>query len=62
MKKSTEEQKIKLQEKYNDIAKNPKTIIILSNEDLHNIKTTKSFFYRKFDKKSDIEKYIYKYI
>lgn len=51
-----------LREKFNDIAKNPKTIIKVSDEDLNNIKNTKSFFYRKFDKKSDIEKYIYDFI
>jgi hypothetical protein len=50
------------QEKIDDIAKNPKNIIILSKEDINNIKKTKSYFYRKFDKESDIEKYIYKYI
>lgn len=63
MKKSTDDFKIKeLQEKYNNIAKNPKNIVILSKEDLNNIKTCKSYFYRKFDKDSDIEKYIYKFI
>lgn len=51
-----------LQEKYNNIAKNPKNIIIVSKEDLQNMKTTKSYFYRKFDKNSDIEIYIYKFI
>lgn len=51
-----------LKEKFNDIAKNPKTIVKVSNEDLNNIKNTQSFFYRKFDKKSNIEKFIYNYL
>ena len=41
----------------NDIGKNPKTITILNKEDLDNIKNTKSYFYRKFSKNSDIGKY-----
>ena len=48
-----------LQEYFKDIAKNPKNIIKVSKEDLSNIKNTDSFFYRKFDKNSDIDKYIY---
>jgi hypothetical protein len=55
--------KIKLlKEKFNDIAKNPKTIEIVSIEDINNIKKTESFFYRKFSKKSDIKNYIYNFI
>lgn len=53
---------VKLKNEYNDIAKNPKTISKVSKEDLNNIKTTKSYFYRKFSKDSNIEKYIYKYL
>jgi hypothetical protein len=37
--------------------KSPKTIIKVSNEDLMKMKKSKSYFYRKFDKNSDIEKY-----
>jgi len=51
-----------LKEHFNDIAKNPKKIFKVSQEDLNNIKNTESYFYRKFDKTSDIEKYIYKFI
>lgn len=51
-----------LKNKFDDIAKNPKTIIIVDEEDLKNIKSTDSFFYRKFDKKSDITKYIYNFL
>ena len=47
-----------LRNEYNDIAKNPKKIIKVSKEDLYNMKNTESFFYRKFDKNSDIQKYI----
>jgi hypothetical protein len=46
----------KLQEEFNNIAKNPKTIINTKPE-LENIKHCTSFFYRKFDSKSNIEKY-----
>lgn len=46
----------KLQNNYNKISKNPKTIIDVE-EDLDKIKKCKSYFYRKFDKKSNIEKY-----
>ena len=46
----------KLQNEYNQISKNPKTIIDVE-EDLDKIKECKSYFYRKFDKKSNIEKY-----
>ncbi len=51
-----------LKEKYNDIAKNPKTITIVSNDDIQNIKQTQSFFYRKFNKESDIKNYIFNLI
>lgn len=55
--------KIKLlKEKFDDVAKNPKTINKVSPEDLNNMKKTESFFYRKFDKSSDIRKYIYNFI
>lgn len=53
---------IKLQNIKKDIAKNPKNIIIVSSDDIYNIEHCDSYFYRKFDKNSDIEKYIYKYI
>lgn len=46
----------KLQNEFNQISKNPKTIINVE-EDLDKIKECKSYFYRKFDKKSNIEKY-----
>lgn len=61
-----------LQEKYNidlssdlnelkelkkDIAKNPKTITIIDESDLKNIKNTNAFFYRKFSKESNIRDY-----
>ncbi len=46
-----------LNNEYNKISKSPKTIINVSDEDLDKIKQSKSYFYRKFDKKSDIEKY-----
>jgi hypothetical protein len=49
----------KCRELFNDIAKNPKTIMKVSKEDWANITSTNSFFYRKFDRKSDIETYIY---
>jgi len=45
-----------LQDEFNNIAKNPKTIID-TLPDLNNINKCKSFFYRKFDIKSNIEKY-----
>jgi hypothetical protein len=48
-----------LKDTFNDIAKNPKKIFKVTKEDLNNIKNTESYFYRKFDKTSDIEKYIY---
>ena len=53
---------ILLKKKYDDIAKNPKKIIKVSKIDLDNMKNTDSFFYRKFDKNSDIKKYIGKFI
>jgi len=46
----------KLQEEFNNISKNPKTIIDVES-DFNNIKKCQSFFYRKFDVKSNIEKY-----
>jgi hypothetical protein len=52
----------KLRNKYDDIAKNPKTITKVSKEDLNNFRTTTSCFYRKFSLESDIEKYIYEFI
>lgn len=56
-------EKIKLlKAKYDDVAKNPKTIIKVSRSDFKNMKNTESFFYRKFDKNSDVRKYIYKLI
>ena len=45
-----------LREKYNDISKNPKTIIDVT-KDLNEIKKCKSYFYRKFSKDSNISKY-----
>lgn len=45
-----------LTDKINDISKNPKTIIKVKN-DLQKIKKCESYFYRKFAKNSDIEKY-----
>ena len=44
---------------YDDIAKSPKTIFRVSQNDLEGMKNTRSFFYRKFSKNSDIEQYIY---
>lgn len=41
----------------NNIAKNPKMITIIDENDLKNIKKTKSYFYRKFSKESNIEDY-----
>jgi hypothetical protein len=41
---------------YNNIAKNPKTIIKVE-DDLDKIKLCKSYFYRKFSKDSNIQKY-----
>lgn len=46
----------KLQNQYNLISKSPKTITNVIN-DLSKIKESKSYFYRKFSKDSDIEKY-----
>jgi hypothetical protein len=45
-----------LKNKYNNIMKNPKLIVNVE-EDLEQIKNCKSYFYRKFDKNSNIEKY-----
>ena len=47
---------------YDDIAKNPKTIDRVSQNDLESMKRTRSFFYRKFSKNSDVEQYIYDFI
>ena len=47
---------------YDDIAKNPKTIYRVSQNDLESMKHTRSFFYRKFSKNSDVEQYIYDFI
>ena len=46
----------KLQNEYNNLVKNPKTIIDVK-EDLEEIKKCTSYFYRKFSKESNIEKY-----
>ena len=46
----------KQKELFGNISKNPKTIFDVK-EDLEKIKECKSFFYRKFDKTSNIEKY-----
>lgn len=56
---SLEKEINELRELKQNIAKNPKTIINV-REDLTKIKNSKSYFYRKFSPKSDIEKYIYK--
>lgn len=45
-----------LRDLFDNIAKNPKTIIDVS-EDLENIKNCDSYFYRKFAKNSNIEEY-----
>lgn len=45
-----------LQNKFNNIAKSPKTIVDVE-DDLEKIKKCKSYFYRKFSKNSNIEKY-----
>lgn len=49
-----------LRDKFNNIAKSPKTIVNV-NQDMHTIINCKSFFYRKFAKKSNIQRY-WKYI
>ena len=51
-----DEEYLKLKEEFNNIAKSPKTIINVE-EDLDKIKKCKSYFYRKFGKGSNIEKY-----
>ena len=57
IKKSTNENEInKLKLEFEKIAKSPKTIINVE-EDLDKIKKCNSFFYRKFAKNSNIEKY-----
>ena len=45
-----------LEEKFKMIAKSPKTIMNVE-EDLEKIKECSSYFYRKFAKESNIEKY-----
>jgi hypothetical protein len=47
---------LKKREEFNNIAKNPKTIINVE-DDLEKIKSCDSYFYRKFAKNSNIEKY-----
>jgi hypothetical protein len=48
----------KLQEKYNLIAKSPKTIVnVTLDNDLEKIKKCDSYFYRKFSKDSNIQNY-----
>lgn len=47
-----------LRKHYDDISKNPKTIYKLSESDKESIKNTRSFFYRKFSKSSDVETFI----
>jgi hypothetical protein len=61
-KQNNQEQILLLKKKYEDIAKNPKTIINVSKDDIYNMSHTQSFFYRKFSKDSDIEEYIYDFI
>lgn len=53
---------LELKKHFDDIAKNPKTIKIVSQEDLNNMKTSESYFYRKFDKNSNIKDYINQFI
>jgi hypothetical protein len=47
---------LKYQKEFENISANPKTIINVE-DDLDNIKKCSSFFYRKFSKDSNIEKY-----
>ena len=57
MKKVKSDQEyLKLKEQYDNVAKSPKTIVKVE-EDLDKIKNCDSFFYRKFGKDSNIEKY-----
>jgi hypothetical protein len=60
--KNNTDQIKELKDKFNDIAKNPKKIIKVTKDELKNMKTINSYFYRKFDKTSDIEEYIYKFL
>ena len=46
-----------LQRQHDEVAKSPKTIHAVSREDLRSMKTTRSFFYRKFARDSNVEKY-----
>jgi predicted DNA binding CopG/RHH family protein len=50
---------LQLQKIRDDFSKNPKSITIVSSDDLDNIKNTSSFFYRKFTINSDIIQYYY---
>jgi hypothetical protein len=52
----------KLREEFDEISSHPKTIHVVSKDDLLKIKSCKSYFYRKFAKDSDIQKYIEKII
>lgn len=47
-----------LEKEYGDIAKNPKTFNKLTKKDLKLIKTCQSYFFRKFSKDSDVNKYL----
>jgi hypothetical protein len=47
-----------LDEEYNKKAGNPKTIYKVSTSDYNSMKICGSYFYRKFAKESDVEKYI----
>jgi Core-2/I-Branching enzyme len=60
--KNLNEKIVELQKLKQDIAKNPKTITKLTKEDLKQMKTSNSYFYRKFSKDSNIKKYINKFI
>jgi hypothetical protein len=48
----------KLRAQFDKIAGSPKTIDIVSEDDLERMRTTDSFFYRKFSKESDVEKHL----
>ena len=47
---------------YDDVAKSPKTIYDVSPSNLDGMQRTRSFFYRKFSKSSNIERYMYDFI
>jgi hypothetical protein len=53
---------LNLQNEYNELRKHPKKINIVDKYDLYNMTNTNSLFYRKFDKNSNIRKYIYDFI